>query len=123
MSILIPNMKMPETCAECPMNYDECWCRVIDGDESSLLDDYTDKRLDKCPLIELPPHGRLIDSDALLENINGIWDCNDMIFEDDNICEKIRADCNSCRWRETRDAIAKMVGRMPTIIETEGVKE
>jgi len=72
---------------------------------------------------ELPPHGRLIDSDALLENINGIWDCNDMIFEDDNICEKIRADCNSCRWRETRDAIAKMVGRMPTIIETEGVKE
>ena len=54
MSVIIPNMKMPKTCAECPMNYDECWCTVIHGDESSLLDDYTDKRLDKCPLVEIP---------------------------------------------------------------------
>ena len=106
MSILIKGVDMPETCAGCPMNYDECWCTVIDGDESSLFNAY-DKRLDKCPLIEPPSHGRLIDADTLMAQI-----LNEM---------------RRYNYDETRiltlASIMKMVDELPTIIEAEGVKE
>lgn len=58
MSVVI-NMKMPENCRECRFGYDgKCFAeqpfhRFFVGDTH------------KCPLIELPPHGRLIDADAL----------------------------------------------------------
>ena len=70
--------------------------------------------------IGLPLHGDLIDRDALTEQLDGIWDCNDMVFGDDNICERIHADCNSCRWRETKDYITDhIIKHAPTIIEAE----
>lgn len=56
MGIYIPGMKMPKDCRECPLfGYtaeDDFMCLIQDGE-------------DACPLIELPPHGRLIDADAL----------------------------------------------------------
>ena len=63
MSVLI-NMSMPENCRECRFGYDgKCFAeqpfhRFFVGDTH------------KCPLIELPPHGRLIDADALLKPKN-----------------------------------------------------
>lgn len=69
--------------------------------------------------IEIPPHGRLIDADKLTERLDGIWDCNDMVFEDDNICERIHADCQSCRWRETVDCCRRMVKHEPTVVPAE----
>ena len=53
MSVLIKGMEMPSDC-------EECWLMSI-CDESIHLT----KRPIDCPLIELPPHGRLIDADAL----------------------------------------------------------
>ena len=73
MSVLIKGMEMPVTCCHCPlMGYDpdrewfDSMARtgahicVLTGE---LIDNT--KREDHCPLVPVPPHGRLIDADAL----------------------------------------------------------
>ena len=74
MSVLIKGIGIPESCAECrfcvngftddaPMY--ECACESSEN-VSVLVDDHGkpfDFRPEWCPLIELPPHGRLIDAD------------------------------------------------------------
>ena len=73
MSVLIKGMKMPKDCPMCPMaHYDTLnhfrGCEVVAGKRHAINDpEYanTSTRPDWCPLIELPPHGRLIDADAL----------------------------------------------------------
>lgn len=63
MSILIKGMPMPKNCEECPFT-DSIWCgRTGQRIHSTMLD-----RLPDCPLIELPPHGDLIDRDALMKD-------------------------------------------------------
>lgn len=55
---------------------------------------------------------RPIDADALMEKLNGIWDCNDMTFAPvDGCC--IDADCKSCRWRETIEYVKRLVQNQP----------
>ena len=74
MSILIKGMEMPVTCCHCPlMGYDpdrewfDSMARsgahicVLTGE---LIDNT--KREEHCPLVPVPPHGRLIDADALM---------------------------------------------------------
>ena len=66
MSILIKGMKMPTSCAVCPFeNYGDCYGGKIKAIMD--IDDYVSagKRHPRCPLVEIPPHGRLIDADAL----------------------------------------------------------
>ena len=65
MSILI-NMEMPKNCYECPMimsvfvfKGDSDICSITEGGCTY------DSRPPHCPLISIPPHGRLIDVDAL----------------------------------------------------------
>ena len=65
MSVVIKGMKMPNNCDECPCYYETegAWrneCEVL-GKEYIA----SDNRPEWCPLVELPPHGRLIDADAL----------------------------------------------------------
>lgn len=62
MSILIKSMKMPSSCWECKLEQ-FIDCDVFQGITSAS--EYRDKRYANCPIIELPPHGRLIDADAL----------------------------------------------------------
>ena len=58
--ILIKNMEMPKNCNYCPMYDDEyCQCRL----EPSYDGHWT--RANGCPLVELPPHGRLGDLDEV----------------------------------------------------------
>lgn len=69
MSILIKGMEMPTSCGEC----DLCACYVReDGTEENYRCPITmypihnfDERHERCPLVELPPHGRLIDADGI----------------------------------------------------------
>ena len=68
MSILIKGMEVPRNCIECRFeNFNNC--------------DVLDKRVESvdvppwCPLIEVPPHGRLIDADDI-ENITVIMNEN-----------------------------------------------
>lgn len=81
MSILIKGMDMPKNCGGCPFLYakDACYlssmfsggnfyllCSNGHNDEYQLgMFPFKEKRVDWCPLIEIPPHGRLIDADAL----------------------------------------------------------
>ena len=51
MSIFIKGMEMPQTCDECFLPLQLC--------------DYAMKPNGKCPLIELPPHGRLVDIESV----------------------------------------------------------
>lgn len=67
MSILIKGMEMP-SCNDCPLAGD-FKCDLMPS-IPALCKEYdiavqNGKRLDNCPLIELQPHGRLIDADAL----------------------------------------------------------
>ena len=70
MSVVIQGMKMPRNCDECPCYYETegAWrneCEVL-GKEY-IADDY---RPEWCPLVELPPHGRIIDADSLKETLD-----------------------------------------------------
>ncbi len=55
MSVLIKGMEMPTSCDDCDFvqhSYPEDWCY------------FTEKNLPcNCPLVPVPPHGRLIDAD------------------------------------------------------------
>jgi hypothetical protein len=80
MSVLIKGIRIPESCAECrfcvngftddaPMY--ECACQSYDNVSVLVEKDGQpfDFRPEWCPLIELPPHGRLIDADKLMRDI------------------------------------------------------
>ena len=62
MSVLVKGMKMPicRTCPVCDEKLFGNYCRITEEIVSFGLE-----KGEKCPLIELPPHGRLIDADAL----------------------------------------------------------
>ena len=53
-----------------------------------------------------------ISREKLLERIDDIWDCADMVFEPvDQCCRD--SDCSSCKWRETKAAIRKIAANIP----------
>ena len=75
MSVLIKGMEMPSCC-------DDCWaldeygdypvCRITEEQRGCNFR-IREKRMDKCPLVPVPPHGRLIDADALLSQYTGYF--------------------------------------------------
>lgn len=80
MSILIKGMEMPTNCAACKIGHrDTGWdnkdneheivfCPIIQ--QGSLIADANVKRHQLCPLVPVPPHGRLGDLDALQKQID-----------------------------------------------------
>ena len=107
MSILIKNMEMPTSCYECPCNKDDgfgfftCGVTKSECDFRNLPSD--------CPLIEVPPHGRLIDADALMGMCGMAIDCYDCPNGEHGWCKRSQDAANICEAIE--DA--------PTIIEAE----
>lgn len=65
--ILIRGMEMPTTCFECPFMYSRRYCSANHKLEFSdeKYSELKERHLD-CPLHELPPHGDLIDRDAIV---------------------------------------------------------
>ena len=63
MSILIKGMDMPKNCQECDL-YIEGACYAKGYRDYRLIMDKS--KPDDCPLIELPPHGDLVDRNELL---------------------------------------------------------
>ena len=59
-SILINGMEMPKNCWECHFGHGETGICVVDFKEHGDWDEPHD-----CPLVPVPPHGDLIDRDAL----------------------------------------------------------
>ena len=109
MSILIKGMKMPTSCLECPLT---------DGHSASCLITEksvyfsVDKRHDGCPLVPVPPHGRLIDADALADVFRGFIAMYDSCpFSQLSFPDKARRD-------ELQSALAEVINA-PTIIPAE----
>ncbi len=81
--LLIKGMDMPKSCGDCPFLYDHdaCYVSGMWNDMRFMLlcfnghtDEYKlgefpfkEKRVDWCPLVEVPTHGRLIDASVLYE--------------------------------------------------------
>ena len=64
MGVYIKGMEMPTCCSLCPCFNDEYYyCQAADMDLGRIP---VESRRPNCPLIEVPPHGRLVDADALL---------------------------------------------------------
>ena len=57
MSVYIKGFPLPNNCGACPLRL--AWCRERI---------YMVTRPERCPLVPVPEHGRLIDADALMEN-------------------------------------------------------
>ena len=57
MSVLIKGMEMPKSCSDCKLRMAVGCCGNLPHNT----------RMPNCPLVEIPPHGRLIDADKLKE--------------------------------------------------------
>ncbi len=73
MSLLINGMEMPKSCDLCPIMMFEdtncvnelyCGCQIVFKAHPQGVD----HRPDYCPLIEIPPHGDLIDRNTLMQH-------------------------------------------------------
>ena len=58
MSVLIRGTEMPERCGQCFLRVGKCKQRI-----------YMEQRPKNCPLVEIPPHGRLIDADDSMKHL------------------------------------------------------
>lgn len=71
MAILIRNMKMPETCDDCPLlDWDLSYikCGVVNRKFDINEEHFRESRAYDCPLVEVKePHGELIDRDEVVE--------------------------------------------------------
>ena len=109
MSVLIRGMEMPKNCSGCPLNYDQMACKVTGtrwwSDTMVLMGFDSDKeRLYDCPLVEIPPHGRLGDLDALQKQVeNTIQDAH-----------------MSLLWKQGMMYAHGLVEASKTVIEAEG---
>lgn len=64
MSILIRGREMPENCQECVCLNDEYfYCQAVGRKPQD--ENVISRRPDWCPIVYVPPHGRLIDADKL----------------------------------------------------------
>lgn len=101
MSVLIQGMEMPDDCYSCPFrelvdrDTDICF---ITGERFSALFTLNQQKNADCPLVEIPPHGRLIDADDLFQLLDGGYD----VDMDD--------------LPETKAALLEMITNAPTII-------
>lgn len=71
MGVYIKGMEMPKSCAFCPM-FDDVYTHLSDDDEyvcklgvNLNYYQYAGYEPKDCPLVFVPPHGQLIDADAL----------------------------------------------------------
>ena len=61
MGVYIKGMDMPKDCVVCPFGWNGC------NKQHDFV--YMGSRPDNCPLVPVPPHGRLIDADAVFDNL------------------------------------------------------
>lgn len=95
MSVYIKGFPLPNNCGACPLRL--AWCRERI---------YMVTRPERCPLVPVPEHGRLIDADAF-ERL----ECNGC----DGACEALPCDCTNCD-AECRCDFMLDIHAAPTII-------
>ena len=107
MSILIRGMEMPKNCQECGLYIEgACYAKGY-RDYRSIMDT---AKPDDCPLVELPPHGRLIDVDEPMTKISTMMQEPDYQHEGEN-------------WMVGLIMARDALDEAPTVIEAEGETE
>lgn len=113
MSILIKGMEIPENCKTCPFirneygleEYEEiyyCRCSLTQMPPKNPAF----ARSKNCPLVEIPPHGRLIDAD-------------EMFIEFVTEGQRSKRYKIGEKWELNGEEIRGVISRLPTIIEAE----
>ena len=107
MSILIKKMEMPKGCWACPFAVGKLYeCLFTKKSYNWGLT----TRPSDCPLVDVQPHGRLIDKDKLRRKL--FWNFND---------ERIPFyDCDNFPTTLTYRYLHSILSEQPTIIEAEG---
>ena len=116
MSVLVKGMEMPDCCSECRFFVD-AWCYAMDvNDWRNAYNKPPDgEKLEGCPIIEVPPHGRLIDADELHKLFEEQWHYLQVLDWNENpTAEATQSGINWC--------INTMHDDAPTVIEAEGVE-
>ena len=101
--VYIKGMEMPTSCAKCKL-FGEYGCAFIGAVGYALTEG---RRSKDCPLVPVPPHGRLIDADALK-----LSHCKECTLYPDKCLEKTDEGCD---W----DSIYHIEHCAPTIIPAE----
>ncbi len=69
MGVYIKGMEVPKNCFECPwrckVDPENLLCRISGEYFEETFSGTIQNRHKSCPLVEIPPHGRLIDADAV----------------------------------------------------------
>ena len=106
MSVLIKGMEMPQNCWQCPFHDDVDDCILL---KQSCMKVWGEtKRLDDCPLVEIPQHDRLIGAEALRKQMYH------EAFETDSDMQKWDSGC-WIRYKMFENALESA----PTIIDAE----
>ena len=96
MSVIVKDMEMPKRCLDCPFlitrDNDDC---ILQSDEANAKFEGWDDMKESCPLIELPPHGRLIDADKLKSRL--------VLDNDSNELQRISADI--LKWIDIQETV------------------
>lgn len=103
MSYIVTGNDIPQNCNECNLRH-SLFCRAYDN---RVLSSKGMRGRDKfCPLIEIPPHGRLGDLDALVKTL-----------EQNRLCYVLDIDDES--FELGIDKAISIVKEAPTVIEAE----
>lgn len=122
MGVYIKGMDMPESCHQCVAGYGG-FCFVCPAEEDGTCPDHG--RPEWCPLVELPPHGRLIDADELVADIKGqaerLWTL-DAVSERDYFIER-NEKFRQAMFKSWCESMFAYLDTRPTIIDAGEVKE
>lgn len=97
MSVLVKGMKMPETCNECYL-HEKNVCPIL----RCIVEGYY--RPSICPLVEVPPHGRLINADDAVVLLRA---------------HKQESMSKGLLLAADEDAIIRWLDKLPTVIAAE----
>ena len=78
MSVIVKGMEMPLKCGSCPCFHAEhpIYCQAVKADKAKrIAAPYGLLRPDWCPLVEVLPHGDLIDRDELMKTLEITEEC------------------------------------------------
>ena len=121
MGVYIKGMEMPESCWRC------CLSQLYEKPRDMLVCEITHEEVlrhkidGNCPLVPVPPHGRLIDADALIEDLER--QCKevfriDAVSQDDYWITRNEA-YNEALWKSWVESFGEYLKTRPTIIEAE----
>lgn len=109
MSILVKGMKMPKNCVECLLfeslyHFHGCHAKPESFNDRDMWNFAVGDRPSWCPIVEVPPHGRLIDADALELKADDRYSLHEI-------------------GRHELDCIVNALYYAPTVIEADGYSE